>query len=71
MDARDYSTIEARIAAGEESLAEKKALLEQNDVVTDPVRLQSALAEMEAAQNAVDGLYARWAELEAKQYEVG
>jgi ATP-binding cassette subfamily F protein uup len=71
MDARDYSTIEARIAAGEELLAEKKAALELTEVVTDAARLQSALADIEAAQNAVDTLYARWAELEAKQYEVG
>jgi ATP-binding cassette subfamily F protein uup len=71
LDARDYSTIEARIAQGEELLAEKKALLELTEVVTDPTRLQTALAEVEAAQNAVDTLYTRWAELEAKQYEVG
>jgi ATP-binding cassette subfamily F protein uup len=69
MDARDYSTIEARIAGGEELLAEKKALLEDSAVVTDAARLQAALADVEAAQNAVDALYARWAELEAKQYE--
>ena len=71
MDARDYATIESRIAAGEESLAEKKALLELHEVVTDAKRLQTALSEAEAAQNAVDALYARWAELEAKQYEAG
>lgn len=71
MDARDYSTIEARIAAGEELLSEKKAMLELQEVVTDAARLQIALAEAEAAQNAVDTLYARWAELEAKQYELG
>ena len=70
MDARDYSTIEARIAAGEELLAEKKALLELTEVVTDAARLQTALADVETAQNAVDALYARWAELEAKQYEL-
>jgi ABC transport system ATP-binding/permease protein len=71
MDARDYSTIESRIAAGEELLAEKKALLNQTEVVTDAARLQVALLEVEDAQNAVDALYTRWAELEAKQYEVG
>jgi ATP-binding cassette subfamily F protein uup len=71
MDARDYSTIEARIAVGEELLAEKKALLELTEVVTDAARLQVAMTEFEAAQNALDTLYARWAELEAKQYEVG
>jgi len=71
MDARDYATIETRIAAGEELLAEKQAVLELHEVVTDAARLQTALADVEAAQNAVDALYARWAELEAKQYEAG
>lgn len=70
LDARDYSTIEARIATGEELLAEKKAVLELHEVVTDGARLQAALADVETAQNAVDTLYARWAELEAKQYEL-
>ena len=70
MDARDYSTIESRIAAAEELLAEKKAVLELTEVVIDAARLQTALAEVEAAQTAVDALYARWAELEAKQYEL-
>jgi ATP-binding cassette subfamily F protein uup len=71
LDARDYSTIESRIAAGEALLAEKQTVLELHEVVTDATRLQAALAEVEAAQNAVDALYARWAELEAKQYEAG
>jgi len=71
LDARDYATIESRIAAGEALLAEKQATLELQEIATDAVRLQAALAEVEAAQNAVDALYARWAELEAKQYEAG
>jgi ATP-binding cassette subfamily F protein uup len=71
MDARDYATIESRIAAGEGLLAAKQAVLEMPEVVTDATRLQTALAEVEAAQNSVDALYARWAELEAKQYEAG
>jgi len=69
LDARDYATIESRIAAGEEQLAEKRAVLELQEVVTDAARLQAALVDVESAQNAVDALYARWAELEAKQYE--
>jgi ATP-binding cassette subfamily F protein uup len=71
MDARDYATIENRIAAGEELLAAKQAIVESPEVVIDATRLQEALAEVEAAQDAVDMLYARWAELEAKQYEPG
>ena len=69
LDARDYATIEERIASGEQQLSERKSQLEQTEVVTDAARLQAALAEVERAQNAVDALYARWAELEAKQYE--
>jgi ABC transport system ATP-binding/permease protein len=71
MDARDYATIEMRIAAAEEVVTKTRSILELPEVVTDAARLQTALAEMEAAQNAVDTLYARWAELEAKQYEPG
>ena len=71
LDARDYATIESRIAAAEELLAETKAKLELPEVVTDAKQLQTALAEVETSQNAVDALYARWAELEAKQYERG
>jgi ATP-binding cassette subfamily F protein uup len=36
-------------------------------VATDAVRLQATLADLDAAQDAVDTLYARWAELEAKR----
>ncbi|HEY9127462.1 MAG TPA: ABC-F family ATP-binding cassette domain-containing protein [Acidobacteriaceae bacterium] len=66
IDARDYATIEERIAQSEASLAEKKRELELPEVVTDGVRLQKALREMDATQQALDALYERWAELEAK-----
>lgn len=66
LDARDYATIEDRIAEAEASLVTKKALLELPEVVTDAARLQSALSDAEAAQKIVDDLYTRWAELEAK-----
>jgi ABC transport system ATP-binding/permease protein len=66
LDARDYATIEERIAQAEANLATKKAFLELPEIVTDPSRLQSALADSETAQKTVDDLYARWAELEAK-----
>lgn len=66
MDARDYATIEERIASAEEELASRKAVIEQPDVVVDSARLQAALAELESAQHAVDALYARWTELEEK-----
>ena len=51
----------------EEVLDEKRSQLEIPEVVGDPARLTLAVQEMDAAQDAVDKLYARWAELEAKQ----
>ena len=66
LEAREFATIEDRIAEAEELLAARRAVLEDSNVATDAVRLQSALAEAETAQQAVDALYARWAELEAK-----
>ncbi len=59
--------MEDRIAAAEELLRRKQAVLDDPDVVVDATRLQEALAEAETAKSAVDKLFARWAELEAKQ----
>lgn len=67
LDARDWATIEDRIAEAEAALQKRRQMLEDPEVVVDAARLQRALAEMEGAQEAVDALYARWAELEAKQ----
>ena len=67
LEAREWADIEARIAGAEEALQQKQALLEDPTVAVDAVRLQSALADAETARIAVDALYARWAELEAKQ----
>jgi ABC transport system ATP-binding/permease protein len=67
LEAREWADIEDRIAAAEETLQQKQALLEDPAVAVDAVRLQAALAEMEDAKLAVDTLYTRWAELEAKQ----
>jgi ABC transport system ATP-binding/permease protein len=66
LDSRDFETIEDRITEAENILAAKRALLEDFQVASDPKRLQVALAEVEEAQEVVDQLYARWAELEAK-----
>ena len=71
IDSRDYATIEGRIADAENLLGEKQAALDSPEVATDATRLQAALRDVETAQSAVDALYARWAELEAKQYEAG
>ena len=42
-------------------------MLEDPEIATHSARLLAALAEVEAAQNAVDALYERWAELDEKQ----
>jgi ABC transport system ATP-binding/permease protein len=67
LEAREYSTIEQRIAEAEASLEQKKAAAEDPSIATDAARLVAAHDELEQAQNAVDELYARWSELEAKK----
>jgi hypothetical protein len=41
--------------------------LEDPAIASDGPRLLAAHTEMEAAQNSVDELYARWSELEKKK----
>jgi ABC transport system ATP-binding/permease protein len=67
LEAREYDTIEQRVADAELVLQAKRAQLEDPGIVSDGARLVSAHAEMEAAQEEVDTLYARWAELEKKK----
>ncbi len=67
LEARDYETIEQRVAQAEERLQSKHAQLEDPAIASDAPRLLALQAEVDAAQNAVDELYARWAELEKKK----
>ena len=67
IEAREYASIEQRVAAAEETLESKRTHAEDPAIASDASRLMSAHAELEEAQNAVDELYARWAELEKKQ----
>ncbi len=66
LEAREFAGIEERVEAAEERLQAARDRLEAPDVVTDAAALPAALAEMEAAQEASDALYARWAELTEK-----
>lgn len=66
LEAREYAEIESRVAKAEEVLQHWREVLEDPAVATDAARLQEALGEVDRAQDAVDTLYARWAELEAK-----
>ena len=67
LEAREYETIEQRVAEAEQILQTKRAQLEDPQIVSDGPRLMTAHAEMEEAQEKVDTLYSRWAELEKKR----
>jgi len=67
LEAREYDTIEQRVADAEYILQSKRAQLEDPEIASDGQRLVAAHAEMEDAQDKVDALYARWAELEEKK----
>ncbi|HVO96769.1 MAG TPA: ABC-F family ATP-binding cassette domain-containing protein [Bryobacteraceae bacterium] len=65
IDARDYDTIEQRVAEAELALeAQHEAV--QIAASKGGKELETAMAELEKRQAAVDALYARWAELEEK-----
>jgi ABC transport system ATP-binding/permease protein len=66
LEQREWDTLEARIEEAEDRLAEHSAALQNPEVNRDPGKLRQAYAAMQAAQAAVDALYARWAELEEK-----
>ncbi len=67
LEAREYATIEQRVAEAEQLLQEKRAQLEDPAIASDGPRLLRAHAEMDEAQKAADELYSRWAELEQKK----
>lgn len=67
LEAREWASLEDRINQAEDTLSKARALIEDPDVATDAARLQTALADAEAAQQTVDALITRWAELEEKQ----
>ena len=67
LEAREYASIEQRVASAEQKLETKRAHAEDPAIASDSARLMTAHAELEQAQKEVDELYARWAELEKKQ----
>ena len=67
LEAREYATLEERIARAEQALQARRAQLEDPAIASDGPGLLSAHADMEVAQKTVDELYARWSELEEKQ----
>ena len=67
IEVRELESIEDRIAEADKQLEAKRAALEDPAVTSDPALLKTTCLEMEEAQNTLDTLYARWAELEKKK----
>ena len=67
LEAREYAGLEQRIAQAEESLRQKRANAEDPAIASDAERLLLAHSELQQAQQHVNDLYERWAELEQKQ----
>ena len=64
LDQREWDAMEAKILAAEEKLAACRQNLD--DAGSDPKRYMAAYEELQLAQQRVDDLYSRWAELESK-----
>jgi ATP-binding cassette subfamily F protein uup len=71
LEAREWERMEERILEAEQSLEAARAAMQAPAVVSDPVALQQRYAEMQAAEAAVEKLYARWAELELRTEDRG
>ncbi len=66
LEAREYSTIEQRVEEAEQLVQATRAELEDPANAMDAPWLVSAQAALDMAQQALDALYKRWAELEKK-----
>ena len=66
-ETRELETMEERIAEAEKELQGKHDQLLDPQVMSDAARLRELSLELEAAQEAIDTMYARWGELEKKQ----
>jgi ABC transport system ATP-binding/permease protein len=64
---REWEGMEGAILDAERALDACRRAVDDPAIASDPVALQQRYAALEAARAEVDRLYARWAELEAKQ----
>ncbi len=65
LEGREYESIEQKLSAMEDAIHKKRALL-QETAMKEPRLLEQMHHEIEASQQEIDLLYARWAELEDK-----
>ncbi len=66
LEAREYATLEGRIAEAEDQLKAARAAYADPAIASDAERLIAAQGELSRAQKTVDELYLRWEELETK-----
>ena len=66
MEQREFAGIEGEVEAADERLGAARDRVEDPAVATDAKALTEAWGEMERAQEEMDRLYARWAELTEK-----
>jgi ATP-binding cassette subfamily F protein uup len=66
LEQREWDEMEDRLFEAEAHLEECRRMAEDPAIATDAAELESRYARLKEAQAAVDSLYARWAELEAK-----
>ena len=64
---REWDGMEQAILTAEEALEARQREAEDPAIASDPTALQERYAALDAARAEVDRLYARWADLEAKQ----
>jgi len=67
LEAREWEQMESLILEAEQELETIRAEMHSPEVVSDGPRLHACYQKMQSAEAQVAALYARWAELEAKQ----
>jgi ATP-binding cassette subfamily F protein uup len=69
-DQQEYDTIEKRVLDAEAVLELCRTETENPKIVSNHLKLQEAYENLKTAEQEVEGLYTRWAELETKQQAV-
>ena len=67
LDQREWDGMERAILDAETAVEACRRATDDPGIASDPAALQTSYVALEAARTWVDRLYARWAELEAKQ----
>jgi ABC transport system ATP-binding/permease protein len=65
-ETREFALMEKSIHEAEAHFQQKLSALHHPEISSDSNKLHAASLELEQAQKTVEGLYARWAELESK-----